>query len=66
MTDDDAVRMRVVALERVLKMVVQMRAAQVAYFKTHGGLADCKKLERAVDGEIAIVMDDRARQRELL
>ena len=36
-------------LRKFAGMVEQMRAAQIAYFKTKGGLDDCKKIERAVD-----------------
>lgn len=57
MTED-----RDAALEHFLKLVAEMRKAQIAYFKTHGGLSDCKKLERAVDRELAILLGGAIRQ----
>ena len=40
-------------LRQLANLVTKLRAAQVAYFKTHGGLDECKKLERAVDHWLA-------------
>jgi hypothetical protein len=36
-------------LPQLIGLVVQLRAAQKAYFPTHGGLDDCKRIEREVD-----------------
>jgi len=36
-------------LRQLVNLVTKLRAAQRAYFKTHGGLDECRKIERAVD-----------------
>jgi hypothetical protein len=36
-----------------IRMVEQMREAQLAYFRTKGGLGECKQIERAVDRWLA-------------
>lgn len=38
---------------RFMATVEQMRAAQRAYFKTGGGIDDCRRLEREVDRQLA-------------
>ena len=40
-------------LPQLVALVTQLRAAQQAYFRTHGGLADCKRIEREVDRWLA-------------
>jgi len=40
-------------LEQLANLAGKVRAAQTAYFKTHGGLDECKKLERAIDRWLA-------------
>jgi len=40
-------------LEQLVALVTKLRAAQRAYFRTHGGLEECKKIERAVDRWLA-------------
>ena len=40
-------------LEQLVALVTKLRAAQRAYFQTHGGLDECKKIERAVDRWLA-------------
>ena len=42
MTTDDR-------LKQLTDVVKKMRAAQKIYFRTRGGIDDCKKLESAVD-----------------
>lgn len=39
-------------LQQLIATVEAMRAAQRAYFKTHGGLDDCRRLEREVDRQL--------------
>lgn len=36
-------------LDSFVNLVAEMRKAQNIYFRTRGGLDDCKKIERAVD-----------------
>ena len=40
-------------LQQLVALVTKLRAAQIAYFKTHGGLDEAKKIERAVDRWLA-------------
>jgi hypothetical protein len=40
-------------LRQLVDLVTKLRAAQRAYFKTHGGLDECRKIERAVDRWLA-------------
>jgi hypothetical protein len=40
-------------LRQLVDLVAKMRAAQICYFKTGGGIDDAKKLERALDRWLA-------------
>lgn len=51
--------------DRFISMVRQMRESQITYFKTRGGLDDCKKIERAVDGWLKEYADARSQQSKL-
>jgi hypothetical protein len=48
-----------------LNMVEKMRAAQNAYFRTRGGLDECRKIERAVDQRIKDLRERMAGQGKL-
>lgn len=52
-------------LDKFKRLVTQMRQAQRNYFRTHGGLDECKKIERAVDKAIDDLNNKNSLQRKL-
>lgn len=61
MFDDDSA----ILLQQLVRLVVETRAAQVLYFRTKGGLEDCKKRERALDDWVKRFYEENSPQGKL-